>query len=190
MTKIKIPKIPKGNLDRVYVLSEPAAEELFRECSSIVKECWNLSDNYEVPNVGKAGITLEVYPHLRFPQENHKVGRGAFGLITNPHLISESLFQFICEAQYEDRDGIKPYEMIEYKRVTPGTHIFVYDLFRGREINTSFNYAWKKIDHDVASELKSKAKSNLDEIAKKIEGAIQRRSAVLKRGWLSNQFVM
>jgi len=115
MRKVKLPRIPRGNLGKVYVLSEKAANELFRESSEIVRERWPLSTVYNVPSAEGTKVTLESNPSLWLPRDN-RIGEGRFeirvsyvrrntngsGLYTG---CSETILEFLCESKEGESDA-------------------------------------------------------------------------------------
>src|SRR3989338_8956049 len=114
--RIKIPKIPKGNLGKVYVLSEKAAAEFFKESSAIVKEGWPLPETYTVPSREGTIVTLRSYHNLWLPSGydgKSVIGKGSFGIvIAYSHSFSgrlamsagcgQGILEFLCEAKNRD----------------------------------------------------------------------------------------
>lgn len=107
--------------------------------------------------------------------------------------LGEGILEFLCKAKWnrEDNEKIRNDDLHYPMAVVPGTHIFVYSLHRPKGINLpSETFGTCGVDQKTKEDLYTKIKSAFNDIADKIEGAMEKRGAVLTRGLLSNQFVI
>lgn len=207
MTRVTLPKIPKGNLGNVYVLSEKAADEFFRESSAIARECWPLPETYTVPSKEDSVVTLSSRPSIWLPycsyDQKSLIGKGSFGIsIGYDHRygngggmsagLGRIILDFLCDAERAKADDRKPKGYFPVgMTIVPNSHIFVYNLDKPEEINLpSEAFEWGIVNGEIREELNRKIKPAFNEIVDKIGIAMERRGAVLTRGMLSDKFVI
>jgi len=204
MTKVKLPDIPKGNLGKIYVLSEKAATELFKESGKIIEEVWPFPKAYKVPSREDITVILESSPHLWLPiayGKEEDIGTGSFGMAipyrhTNSHGgglhsgLGVAFLEFLCSAIRNYKEGTR-YPNNPNRLIAPNSHIFVYNMFKPDGINLPLDvFKYKIVEPAIAEELNIKTKKAFDEISDKIREVIERRSAALTRGFLNDQFVI
>jgi len=215
MKAVTLPKIPKGSLGKVYVLSDGAASELFRECSDIVKEHWPLPEEYVVPSTDDYIVIVKSGPQIWFPSSAYcerfrNVGDGSFGVsISYSHRhkssgggmtsgMGQGIIRFLCESEVlsKEEEVRKKYPFVTSfqffdSALVPGTHIFVYDLKRPNGfLLPSEAKEYCGVPSSVVADLEQKTAKAYNKIADQIESALQKRGAILTRGSLADRFVI
>ncbi len=208
MINVKLPSIPKGNLRKVHVLSEPAANELFRECSEIASKYWPFPKEHLVERKGRvatfrSGSCLSLPFRYKGNDISKYIEEGSFlvfgqyqGSDKNPKNPnnrfaggSAKLLEFLCESETNMNDP----NFIDSTRIAQGAHVFIYSQHRPKELRLTHDhsrYSPTSEDCRIIEDLLKQTEQPLKDITDGIEDCLQKRGAVLTRGWLSNQFVI
>lgn len=202
MTNVILPKIPRGSLEKVYVLSKRAADEFFRESSEIVKKYWPIPETYIIPNlIDAVTVTLKSVPKLWLPSfcgKSPKVkGIGKFGIGISycsrssdgrmDSGLGKSILEFLCEAESNLDNETGNY----CDTITPNSHIFIYDLKEQEGIQLPEEAFFNSgIDKETEKKLNQQIRPAFKNIGEEIKSAMETRGAVLTRGWLTDRFII
>lgn len=199
MAKATIPKIPKGNLGLVYVLSKTAADDFFRAASRSIKKHWPIPKEYQIPDTnGKAKLITKPdlwlpWGSVPFNDKPYRVrGIGNYGIqilyetSEGEKGLGKVILTFLCEIErcresktYKESEWIAPnsnifiYHMREHEEISLPDEAFQYDGVRRSteaRLNEDITPAFKKIEEDIRT-------------------ALKKRSAILTRGWFGDSFV-
>jgi len=199
MAKAFIPKIPKGNLGLVYVLSKIAADDFFRAASRSIKKHWPIPKEYQIPDTnGEAKLITK--PDLWLPwgsapfyDKPYKVrGIGNYGIqilyetSNRENGLGKVILDFLCEV--ERCQESKTYK--ESECIAPNSNVFIYHMLEHEEINLPDEaFRYDCVRHSTEARLNEDIKPAFKRIEEDIRTALKKRSAILTRGWFGDSFV-
>ncbi len=199
MTNVTLPKIPRGNLRQVYVLSDKAADEFFREGAEIIKRHWSLPEIYTIPCTNETNIVLRSSPHIWISSYHETIAHkqidvASFGVSVSYSFrssatgLGKKILNFLSQTiPYDDHANVS--NMNKGKLIPRGSHIFIYNLNSPSGIELPSKGA-QYVAQDTLRTLEGSTKEAFKNISKEIVEAIEKRGAALTRGWLENQFVI
>jgi len=199
MAKATIPKIPKGNLGLVYVLSKTAADDFFRAASRSIKKHWPIPKEYPIPDTnGKAKLITK--PDFWLPLSSapfydkpYKVrGIGSYGIqilyetSDRENGLGKVILKFLCEV--ERCQESKTYK--ESECIAPNSNVFIYHMLEHEEINLPDEaFRYDGVRHSTEVRLNEDIKPAFKRIEEEIRTALKKRGAILTRGWFGDSFV-
>ena|GEM_PF-5688252 len=200
MAKAFIPRIPRGNLGLVYVLSKTAADEFFREATDSVKKHWPIPREYKIPDTKRKAILISA-PHVSFPWKSAPFydkpytvrGQGGFGISVGytgecsvRGGLGKIILSFVCEA--ERRRDRKTHEDAGW--FVPGSNVFIYSMYEHEKISLPDEaFKYDGVRRSTIVSLNEDIKPAFKSIEEEIRAALEKRGAVLTRGWLGDRFV-
>lgn len=206
MTKIIAPKIPKGNSNKIYVLSDTSAKEFLKESQDIIKKHWPFTekDSIAESKTKKAYLRLEPSTNLTVPSINRlkQLVKYSVKLMmiyeektkdnfknkldkkVKPITIPKNFLDFA----YQPSIYMKSIGPIEFEA---GSNVFVYNIFKPSGINLlrsiHTNFLLTESDEKHLNDL---LVPEFQKISDELKDSLEKRSAIITRHYFDTFYTM
>ena len=213
MTKIIAPKIPKGNSNKIYVLSDTSAKEFLKESQDIIKKHWPFTEKDSIAE----SKTKEAYLELRliqpFPADytSNEFSLDSGIVYSEKDKSGETIFssgarytvlEFVGQSPIPKDsfdDNTHKVHIKEYNfELEKGSNVFVYKIFNPEKLNFSNLFCSKYFKKEFNPLLTESDKKHLNDllvpefqkISDELKDSLEKRSAIITSSYFNSFYTM